>query len=233
MALVGEGRIAGDHEQPADLGECRNDLLDHAVGEVFLLRIAAHIGEGQHRDRRLVGEWQSGWRRLRRSSQDNAVDPQRPGDVLEVLLADIGELGIDFAAYLSEHVLREADAAGFGDALEPCRDVDAVAVNITILGNDVAKIDTDPEGDLLFLRCPGVALDHCALHGQRAGDCLDDARELDQEAVAGRLDDAAAVVGDCGIDQVAAMRFEPGERAFLVLAHQPAIARDIGCEDRR
>ena len=49
-ALVGEARIAGDHEEPADAGERRDDLLDHAVGEVFLLRVAAHIGEGQYCD---------------------------------------------------------------------------------------------------------------------------------------------------------------------------------------
>ena len=55
-ALVSEGRIAGDDKQPADAGERGDDLLDHAVGEVFLLRIAAHIGKGQDRDRRLVGE---------------------------------------------------------------------------------------------------------------------------------------------------------------------------------
>ena len=56
FALVGETRIARDDEEPADARECGDDLLDHAVGEVFLFRIAAHIREGQHRDRRLVGE---------------------------------------------------------------------------------------------------------------------------------------------------------------------------------
>jgi hypothetical protein len=58
LALVREARIAGDDEQPADAGQCRGDLLDHTVGEIFLLRVAAHIGEGQYRDRRLVGERQ-------------------------------------------------------------------------------------------------------------------------------------------------------------------------------
>jgi hypothetical protein len=36
-------------------GERGRDLLDHPVGEIFLLRIAAHVLKGQHRDRRLVG----------------------------------------------------------------------------------------------------------------------------------------------------------------------------------
>ena len=54
-ALVGESRISGDYKKPADARECRNDLFDHAVGEIFLLRIAADIGERQYRDRWLVG----------------------------------------------------------------------------------------------------------------------------------------------------------------------------------
>ncbi len=58
LALVNEGRIAGDDKEPADAGECGDDLLDHAVGEILLLRVAADIGKGQHRDRRLVGERQ-------------------------------------------------------------------------------------------------------------------------------------------------------------------------------
>jgi hypothetical protein len=47
--------------------------------------------------------------------REHAVDPQRPSDVLEALLADICELGINFASDLAECVFRDADAAGFGD----------------------------------------------------------------------------------------------------------------------
>ena len=60
--LVGEARIAGDDEEPADARERGDDLLDHAVGEIFLLRVAAHVLERQHRDRRLVGQRQGGSR---------------------------------------------------------------------------------------------------------------------------------------------------------------------------
>jgi hypothetical protein len=61
LPFVGEARIAGDHEEPADAREGRNDLLDHAVGEIFLLGVAAHIGKRQYRDRRLVGERKRRW----------------------------------------------------------------------------------------------------------------------------------------------------------------------------
>ena len=50
LALVGEARIAGGYKQPADAGEGGDDLLDHAVGKIFLLRIAAQIGKRQYRD---------------------------------------------------------------------------------------------------------------------------------------------------------------------------------------
>src|ERR1700730_8473611 len=61
LALVRKTRIAGDDEEPADAGERSDDLLDHAVDEIFLLRITAHIGKGQYRDRRLVGQRQRRW----------------------------------------------------------------------------------------------------------------------------------------------------------------------------
>ena len=74
---------------------------------------------------------------------------------------------------------------------------------------------------------------HPLLHRDRAGDGFDNAREFDQDAVAGGLDDAALVLGDIGIDQLAAQRLEARQGAGLVLAHQPAIPRDIGREDGR
>ena len=58
-----------------------------------------------------------------------------------------------------------------------------------------------------------------------------DAGELDQQAVAGGLDDATVMGGDLRIDQSARNALSRAERAFLVGAHQPRIARHIGGED--
>ena len=58
LALVGEARIAGDHGQPGKAGDCGRDLLDDAVGEIFLLGVARHVLERQYRERRLVGQRQ-------------------------------------------------------------------------------------------------------------------------------------------------------------------------------
>src|SRR5438128_1014143 len=53
--FIGEGRISGDDKQPADARERGNDLLDHAVCEIFLLWVTAHIRERQHCDRGFIG----------------------------------------------------------------------------------------------------------------------------------------------------------------------------------
>ena len=77
-----------------------------------------------------------------------------------------------------------------------------------------------------------IALGHCCLNLGRAAHRIDDARKFHQETVAGGLDDAAAVLGDFRIEELAAQCFEAFERAFLVRPHQPRIPRDIGGEDR-
>ncbi len=74
-ALVGERGIARDHEQAGDLRQIGDQVFGHAVAEIFLLGIAAHVREGQNGDRRLVG--QSGRRCRRRRLRRCTIDPTR------------------------------------------------------------------------------------------------------------------------------------------------------------
>ena len=54
------------------------------------------------------------------------------------------------------------------------------------------------------VRAPaGIALDHAVLHFDRAMHGLDHAAKFDEEPIAGSLDDAPVMRGDCGIDQIA------------------------------
>ena len=66
----------------------------------------------------------------------------------------------------------------------------------------------------------------CSSAAQR--DRVDDAREFRQHPVAGRLDDAAVMLADLWVDELAAMRLEAFVRSFLVRAHQTRVARHIG-----
>ena len=77
-------------------------------------------------------------------------------------------------------------------------------------------MNANPKLDALLGRHPGVALDHSGLDFDRAAHRVDHAAELDDRAVAGALDDAAVVHGDDRVDQVAAKRPEPRQRAVLV-----------------
>jgi hypothetical protein len=61
LALVGEGRIAGDDEEPADAGERGDDLLDHAVGEIFLLRSPLIFAKGSTAIDGLSGSGSTDW----------------------------------------------------------------------------------------------------------------------------------------------------------------------------
>lgn len=56
-----------------------------------------------------------------------AISPYRASDVFEVLLAQIGEFDPDLASDLIVGRQRDANAAGFCDALKPRCDVNAVS----------------------------------------------------------------------------------------------------------
>lgn len=64
-----------------------------------------------------------------------------------------------------------------------------------------------------------------------AADGLDDAGKLGQEPIAYRLDHSALMLGNRRLNQLGAMGLKRGERAFLVSAHQPAVAGYIGGEN--
>src|SRR4051812_15578081 len=53
-----ERRVARDHEEPTELGQGGDDVFANAVGEIRLLRIAAHVDEGEHGDGWAVGRRQ-------------------------------------------------------------------------------------------------------------------------------------------------------------------------------
>src|SRR4029079_13085225 len=98
-----------------------------------------------------------------------------------------------------------ADTAGFGQRLQPRGDVDAIAEDVVVVDDDVADVDADAKRDPLLWRHAGVAIRHPALYVDRATHRIDDAGELEQQPVACRLDDAAAVFRNLRVDQFPAV----------------------------
>ena len=121
-------------------------------------------------------------------------------NVLQGLLADVIEGDIDLAADLPVRIVGDADAAGLGDALEARGDIDAIAENIVVVDDDVADVNADAKFDPEFRRHVDVSMRHLLLDLHRTPRGIDGTGEFDQHAIAGGLDDAAAVGCDPGID---------------------------------
>ena len=148
-------------------------------------------------------------------------------DVLQGARAERLKIRLDCAAHLVEYLAGDADAAGLRDPLEPRRDVDAVAIDPGLVVDDVTQVDADAEPHAARLGHRLVARRHDGLDLDRALGRVDHARELGQDAVAGGVDDAAAVAADQRQDH-RLVRLEVVDRRGLVLAHEPAVAGDVG-----
>src|SRR5215831_9854484 len=123
--------------------------------------------------------------------QHDAVGAQRPSDVLQILLAHIGDGDLELAADLLVGGSRETDPPGLGDALQTRSDIDTVAEDVIALCEDVADMETDAEFDPPLRPIGGSR--HAALHRDGAADRIERAGKLDQQAVARDMDDAAAM----------------------------------------
>jgi hypothetical protein len=165
-------------------------------------------------------------------AQNDVVNAHWKLDVLELLLADILKSQVEPIADIVADRLRDGYPSGFGDTFEPGRDIDAVAKNIIVIDDYVAKVDADAEFDTAVFGNPGIADRHIPLNFGGAFDRVYDAGEFDQHSVAGQLDDAPLMLRNGGVNELGPMSLEADERADLVRAHQAAISDYVGGKDR-
>jgi len=162
---------------------------------------------------------------------DYAEYVDRTGDVLDFPCPEV----LESQAQLVEHIVADraadANAAGLRQRLQTRRDVDAVTKNIVVIDDDVADVDADPEVDALLGRQTRIPLGHAALHVDRAAHRVDDAGELQQQSIAGSLDDPAVVLSDLGVDQLAPVRFQGREGGAVIPAHEKGISDHVGRND--
>jgi hypothetical protein len=147
---------------------------------------------------------------------EDAVQAHRLDDILEVMFADVDELDVDFAVYLTKGILRYTYASGLGDALDPRSDIYAIAVDIVRIDNHVDEINPDPERDALDRGYPGIALDHCQLNLRGTTNRVDYTQKLRQKTVAGVLHNPPAMLQNFWIDELTEVYLEAFVRPFLI-----------------
>ena len=237
LALVGEGGVARDHERASDAREIGGKALGYAIDKIFLLGVAADIGEGQNNDgqtrccgrgRNLRQPW--GGLRGHRPADFEQIGPDRLGDVLELDWAKIIDRKIEPGSYLAISVFGEADTVRLRDAFQPRSDVDAVAIDAAFIVDDIADIDANAELHAPFWLNRSVALCHFGLDSDRASDRVHHAGKFGENAIAGGVDDAPAEFANHWKHHCL-MPLEVTHRARLVRAHQRAITGDVRGQD--
>ena len=145
--------------------------------------------------------------------------PNRIGDVLEHDISAVRERFIDAIADVFEYASGNRDTAWFSSLLEASGDIHAVAQNIVVSDDNVAEIYARSEHDALRIVDPLIAINDAPLNFNNALRRVDDRRKLQKQAVAHRLDDAAAELADLSVDQVNAMRLKGCKRSRFVFSH--------------
>src|SRR6266404_1659942 len=132
----------------------------------------------------------------------------RARDVFHGLLTEIGESDRQLVPNLVVRRPGDTYPAGVAQRFQPRGNIDAVAVYIVTVNDDIADVDTDPEDDLLVRWNSRISPHHAALNVHRATYRIDHARKLYQHAVASGFDNTATVLRDARIDQFATVRLE-------------------------
>src|SRR5258706_15880715 len=154
------------------------------------------------------------------------VDAHWAVDVLQPLLAQIGELDLDLASNLIVRRRRNADTSRLSNALKPRSDVDAVPEDVVALDQNVSKVDPDPEQHTPVLRDAFVPLGHHRLHGHGTLDRIYDRGKLKQHAVPSGLHEATPVLCDESVGDGPVFAERAGG-TYLVEAHEARVASHV------
>ena len=177
-------------------------------------------------------------RPLDRFRRRGDIEPQhkrlnRPGDVLQIERAKFLEGEIEPVAHMIAHRSRDADAARRTLGLESCRHIHHIAVDVSAIGNHIAHVDADAEADGPIRRLVAIVDGHLLLHLHGTAHRSINAIEHDEQRIAPRVDDPAAMLLDRRVDQVSTQSPQPFERSNIVQADQAAVPDHVGIERRR
>ena len=118
------------------------------------------------------------WRQRRHGCCIQHVGAHWPGDILDLLLAQIFEPEIKLVAHLIPHDPTDTNPARLGQRLQARGHVDTVAENVALVDDDVPNVDADAEPDPPFVGHLRLTVYHPALDLRGAAHRVDDALEL-------------------------------------------------------
>ena len=149
------------------------------------------------------------------------------------MLAQVVVGEVEFRLDVIISLLGDVDATRLGQLLQARRDIDALAVTVIALDDDVAEVDADADIDAAIVGESLIALCHLPLHYDRALQGVDDTGELRQQPVAHQFEDVAVVLLDFRLEQLLAVCPQTFERTRFFLLHEPAVADHVGGKNGR
>ena len=165
--------------------------------------------------------------------QPDAVGPHRARDVLDVLLASEFQGMLELAMQMIVGRAGDENPARVAQLLQAGGDVHAIAEKIAVLDDDVAQVDADPEHDATVRRNLRLMRGDLLLHRNGKGCSVHDRTELGNRAITHQFDDAAVMLGQQRIDDLAPQGLDGVERAILVTFSEAGIADDVRSHDCR
>ena len=100
-----------------------------------------------------------------------------------MLIAKIIEIVLNTVSNVIPHASRDADPTRSSQALQPCRDIHAIAEDVAVLDHDITDIDPDAKLHPALRRKRGVRFRKGLLNGHPAVHGIDDAGELSEYTV--------------------------------------------------
>ncbi len=135
----------------------------------------------------------------------NAIGVDGFRDVFELAMALVFIIKVQVAAYLFMGNFRYPDAARFRHLLQTCRNIDAIAKDVSALDDDIAQVNANTKTNGLITHNTGIADLHAVLNFNTTLYRRKDRGKLQQQAVAHGSDNSPAMFGNQGIDQLGPM----------------------------
>ncbi|HVE48426.1 MAG TPA: hypothetical protein VNG69_02270 [Casimicrobiaceae bacterium] len=206
FVLIGEAGRACDDEECAHSRKCSDDVVDDAVGEVFLLRIAAQVRKGQHCDRRFVVgsglRCSKQWKCVRQIGMSELKDFLLVAEIFQAMFAQ-GLEGCSDGKSVTTQVLRrrrKQRLAAVASAQKARHVVQRRAEVIVVAQFCVARVERHPDADRGRLGPSfGLKRSLCvkgAIHSvARVGECC-------AERIASCLEDVAVMRLDASVQDL-------------------------------